>query len=143
MMKTDNRKIALVGTGMVGMSFAYSLLNQSVCDELVLIDADKKRAQGEAMDLNHGVAFAPSSMKIYAGDYSDCADADIVLVDPEAEWVYDGAQSFSKTKSVKGIYQDMKFRGKVAATYVRGQLVYDGKDITAPSGWGEFVRRNP
>ena len=70
-------------------------------------------------------------------------DADIVLVDPEAEWVYDGAQSFSKTKSVKGIYQDMKFRGKVAATYVRGRLVYDGKDITAPSGWGEFVRRNP
>ena len=66
MMKTDNRKIALVGTGMVGMSFAYSLLNQSVCDELVLIDADKKRAQGEAMDLNHGLAFSPANMKIYA-----------------------------------------------------------------------------
>ena len=60
---TDNRKIALIGTGMVGMSFAYSLLNQSICDELVLIDADKKRAEGEAMDLNHaicaGVAHKP------------------------------------------------------------------------------------
>ena len=56
-MKHDNRKIALIGTGMVGMSYAYSLLNQNVCDELVLIDVNKKRAMGEAMDLNHGLAF--------------------------------------------------------------------------------------
>ena len=69
----NKRKIVLVGTGMVGMSFAYSALNQAVCDELVLVDIDRHRAEGEAMDLNHGVAFAPSSMKIYAGDYSDCA----------------------------------------------------------------------
>lgn len=78
--RTDNRKIALVGTGMVGMSFAYSLLNQSVCDELVLIDLDRRRAEGEAMDLNHGLAFAAGSMKIYAGSYEDCRDADIVTV---------------------------------------------------------------
>lgn len=78
--RTDNRKIALVGTGMVGMSFAYSLLNQSVCDELVLIDLDRKRAEGEAMDLNHGLAFAPGNMKIYAGSYEDCRDADIVTI---------------------------------------------------------------
>ena len=71
-MKTDKRKIVIVGTGMVGMSYAYCLLNQSVCDELVLIDVDKKRAEGEAMDLNHGLAFAGSSMKIYAGEYKDC-----------------------------------------------------------------------
>lgn len=45
-MKHDNRKIALIGTGMVGMSYAYSLLNQNVCDELVLIDVNKKRAMG-------------------------------------------------------------------------------------------------
>ena len=76
----NKRKIVLVGTGMVGMSFAYSALNQAVCDELVLVDIDRHRAEGEAMDLNHGVAFAPSSMKIYAGDYSDCADADIVVI---------------------------------------------------------------
>ena len=64
-----------------------------------------------------------------------------MLVDPNAEWVYDGAKSFSKTKSVRGIYQDMKFRGKVAATYVRGQLVYDGAQVVVPDGFGEFVRR--
>ena len=75
-----NRKVALIGTGMVGMSFAYSALNQNVCDELVLIDIDKKRAEGEAMDLNHGLAFSHSSMKIYAGSYSDCKDAAIAVI---------------------------------------------------------------
>ena len=79
-MKHDNRKIALIGTGMVGMSYAYSLLNQNVCDELVLIDVNKKRAMGEAMDLNHGLAFSSSNMKIYAGSYDDCTDADIVVI---------------------------------------------------------------
>lgn len=79
-MNFNKRKVVLVGTGMVGMSFAYSALNQALCDELVLIDIDKVRAEGEAMDLNHGVAFAPSSMKIYAGEYDDCADADLVVI---------------------------------------------------------------
>ena len=69
------------------------------------------------------------------------ADADIVLVDPNVQWVYDGAKSFSKTKSTKGVYQGMNFQGKVAATYVRGQLVYNGTEIVVPDGYGEFVRR--
>lgn len=76
----NRRKVVLVGTGMVGMSFAYAALNQAACDELVLVDIDRKRAEGEAMDLNHGMAFAPSRMKIYAGNYDDCADADLVVL---------------------------------------------------------------
>ncbi len=79
-MNLNKRKVVLVGTGMVGMSFAYSALNRAVCDELVLVDIDRKRAEGEAMDLNHGLAFAGSSMKIYAGDHGDCADADMVVL---------------------------------------------------------------
>jgi len=79
-MKTEKRKIVLVGTGMVGMSYAYCLLNQNVCDELVLIDVDQKKAEGEAMDLNHGLAFSGSHMKIYAGAYEDCQDADIAVI---------------------------------------------------------------
>lgn len=79
-MMPDNRKVALIGTGMVGMSYAYALLNQKACDELILIDIDRERAMGEAMDLNHGLAFSDSHMKIYAGDYSDCRDADIVVI---------------------------------------------------------------
>lgn len=80
MQQNESRKIALIGTGFVGMSYAYALLNQNVADELVLIDIDKKRAEGEAMDLNHGLAFSGSNMKIYAGEYSDCEGADIVVI---------------------------------------------------------------
>lgn len=80
MKKYDERKVALVGCGMVGMSYAYSMLNQNICDELVLIDINKKRAVAEAKDLSQGLPFAPSSMKIYSGEYSDCANADLVVI---------------------------------------------------------------
>ncbi len=79
-MKNTNKKVVLIGTGMVGMSFAYAALNQNVCDELVLIDIDKLRAAGETMDLNHGLAFSHTSMKIYSGEYKDCKDAEIVVI---------------------------------------------------------------
>ena len=65
-MSGNKRKVVLVGTGMVGMSFAYAALNQNVCDELIMIDLNEKRAEGEAMDLNHGLAFSHSSMKSVA-----------------------------------------------------------------------------
>ncbi|MCD8018129.1 MAG: L-lactate dehydrogenase [Clostridiales bacterium] len=76
----DRRKIVLVGTGMVGTSYAYALLNQNLCDELVLIDINQKKAEGEAMDLNHGVPFSGGNMEIYAGEYTDCHDADMVVL---------------------------------------------------------------
>lgn len=80
MITEDRRKVVLIGTGMVGMSYAYALLNQSVCDELVLIDINEERAKGEVMDLNHGLAFSAANMKIYAGTYQDCNNADIVVI---------------------------------------------------------------
>lgn len=79
-MMNDSKKVAIVGVGMVGMSFAYSMLNQDICDELCLIDINKERARGEAADLSHGLPFAPSSMKIFAGEYEDCADMDLVVI---------------------------------------------------------------
>lgn len=79
-MKSDNKKVAIIGAGMVGMSYAYALLNQGLCNELLLIDINKERAEGESMDLNHGLAFAPKNMKISAGEYGDCADADIAVI---------------------------------------------------------------
>ena len=65
---------------MVGMSYAYAMLNQQTCDELVLIDYVKEKAEGEAMDLNHGLAFSGSHMKIWSGTYADCKEADIVTI---------------------------------------------------------------
>ena len=74
-------KVVIVGCGNVGMSYAYALLNQNTkVNELVLIDIDKERALGEAMDLNHGISFAPGRMIIKAGDYSECKDASIVCL---------------------------------------------------------------
>ena len=74
-------KIAIIGCGNVGMSYAYALVNSKTnVDELVLIDLDSKKAEGEAMDLCHSLPYAPNRMKIYAGDYNSLSDADIVLI---------------------------------------------------------------
>jgi L-lactate dehydrogenase len=64
---------------MVGASFAYALMQRGVANELVLIDQDRGRAEGEAMDLNHGLPFV-RPMKITAGDYPDLADADVIVI---------------------------------------------------------------
>ncbi|SFJ20795.1 L-lactate dehydrogenase [Halobacillus dabanensis] len=73
-------RVALIGTGAVGSSYAFALLNQGVADELVMIDLNKEKSEGDAMDLNHGLAFAPANKKIWFGDYKDCAYADIVVI---------------------------------------------------------------
>lgn len=74
-------KVVIIGCGNVGMSYAYALLNQKTnVGELILIDLDKERIEGEVMDLNHCLAFGPSSIDIRVGDYSDCADAKIVVI---------------------------------------------------------------
>ena len=76
----NDRKVAVVGCGFVGSSSAFALMQSGLFSEMVLIDVDKNRAEGEALDIAHGVAFAPSPMKIYAGDYSDVSDAAMIVV---------------------------------------------------------------
>lgn len=73
-------KVALIGTGFVGMSMAYSMLNRGGVNELILIDIDKDKTKGEEMDLSHGLPFAPQKMVIKAGDYEDCKDAQVVVI---------------------------------------------------------------
>ena len=73
-------KVVLVGTGFVGMSMAYSMLNRGGISELILIDIDKDKTIGEEMDLSHGLPFAPQKMIIKAGDYSECKDAQVVVI---------------------------------------------------------------
>ena len=73
-------KIVLVGTGFVGMSMAYSMLNRGGINELVLIDIDKDKTIGEQMDLSHGLPYAPQKMIIKAGDYDECKDAQVVVI---------------------------------------------------------------
>jgi len=74
-------KVVIIGCGNVGMSYAYSLVNQaSRVDDLVLIDINKEKAQGEAEDLNHALPYSPTKMQIRAGDYNDCNDAKIICI---------------------------------------------------------------
>ncbi|MEC5423265.1 L-lactate dehydrogenase [Virgibacillus sp. C22-A2] len=73
-------RVVVIGTGFVGSSYAYSLVNQAITEELVLIDLNEEKAKGEEMDLNHGVGFSTTATKVWAGDYSDCKDADIVCI---------------------------------------------------------------
>lgn len=80
MNKEKVNRIVLVGTGAVGCSYAYSLINQGVAEELVLIDVNQAKAEGEAMDLNHGMPFAPSPIRVWSGSYQDCATADLVVI---------------------------------------------------------------
>lgn len=74
------RKAAIVGVGGVGMGCAYSILNQGLLDEMVLIDVAGDKADGEARDLMDGVTYAPENCKVYHGDYSDCKDAQMVII---------------------------------------------------------------
>ena len=73
------RKAAIIGCGFVGSSIAFSLMQRGLYSELVLIDANQAKAEGEAMDLSHGLPYA-ASMQIYAGTYDDVADCAMVIL---------------------------------------------------------------
>lgn len=76
-----NNKVVIIGCGNVGMSYAYALLNQKTyVNELVLIDINTKKVEGEVMDLNHCLAYSPSKISIKLGNYQDCKDAKIVVI---------------------------------------------------------------
>ena len=73
------RKIGIIGCGNVGMTVAYTLISHGLCTELVLIDVNKQKAESEAMDLGHCLPFL-SPMQIYAGDYADLIDAEMIVI---------------------------------------------------------------
>ncbi len=73
------RKVAMIGCGFVGSASVFALMQSGLFSEIVLIDADRDKAEGEAMDISHGVPFT-RHMKIYAGDYDDIVDAHIIII---------------------------------------------------------------
>lgn len=75
----NNRKVTIIGCGFVGSASAFALMESGLFSEMVLIDVDADRAEGEALDISHGTAFA-SPIDIYAGTYDDIADAGIVII---------------------------------------------------------------
>ena len=79
MSKVNPRKVAMIGCGFVGSASCFALMQSGLFSEMVLIDANQAKAEGEAMDIAHGLPFA-RPMNIYAGTYDDIADAAIIIV---------------------------------------------------------------
>ncbi len=77
---TLGNKVVLVGTGAVGSSYAYALMNQGVSDEIVLVDLNENKAKGDVMDLDHGIVYAPNAINIKFGSYEECKDAALVVI---------------------------------------------------------------
>ena len=75
----NSRKVAVIGTGFVGSSSAFALMESGLFSEMILLDADQNRAEGEALDISHGLPFA-RPMKITAGTYDDLVDAAIIVI---------------------------------------------------------------
>ncbi|KRL62313.1 MAG: L-lactate dehydrogenase [Lentilactobacillus diolivorans] len=75
----ERQKVALIGDGAVGSSYAYAMMHQGLAEEFVIVDVIKKRTEGDALDLEDAQVFT-SPKHIYSGDYSDCADADLAII---------------------------------------------------------------
>lgn len=74
-----NSKIAIIGTGFVGASISFAMALNQLATEVVLIDVNKQKAIGEALDISHGLPFI-GQMSVYAGDYSDCKNCDVIII---------------------------------------------------------------
>ncbi|MCA0435105.1 MAG: L-lactate dehydrogenase [Austwickia sp.] len=79
-MKYVDNKVVLIGTGAVGMAYAFAVANQGLADELVLIDLNERKSRADVLDLNHGEAWAPTPVSVSFGDYDDCRDAAMVVI---------------------------------------------------------------
>jgi L-lactate dehydrogenase len=85
-MQKQERKVVVIGAGFVGTTYIYALMHTGLASEIVLVDLDQKRLKGEVMDLEHGLAFV-QPVEIRAGDYSDCSDANLIVVTAGAKQV--------------------------------------------------------
>jgi len=72
--------VAIVGSGLVGSSCAYSMVNQAICDEIMMIDRTYDRAMAQALDLSHCMDFTGTRTKVYAGTAKDCSEMDVIIV---------------------------------------------------------------
>jgi len=104
-MKSLRPKVAIIGAGNVGSTFAFSLMISGLAREIVLIDRNEKKAAGECMDLNHGLSFAPPA-KIYSSGYEGCKDADMVVITAGAKQK-PGQTRIDLVQTNTGIFKEM------------------------------------
>ena len=79
-MSFRNSKVVIVGAGNVGSTTAFSIVSQGLCEDVCLIDINKEVAVGQALDMQDAVYFMNRNMRVHAGGYEECSDADIVVI---------------------------------------------------------------
>ena len=79
-MSLKSRKVAIIGTGLVGSSTAFNLVTQGICDEVLMIDINKEKALGEVLDLKHCIEYLNKNVNVKVGSYEECKDVDIVVI---------------------------------------------------------------
>ena len=117
-MAFKDSKVVIVGCGNVGSTTAYTIINQGLAEEVVLIDVNNDKAYAEALDMAHSIYFMNRNIKVHPGDYSDCKDADIVIITASAPMPKDSssrldmlAPSIKIIKSIVGSVMGSGFDG--------------------------------
>lgn len=114
-MRFKDSKVAIIGIGNVGATTAYSIINQGLCEEVILIDVNQEKAYAEALDMQHSVFFMNRNIQVRAGDYSDCAEADVVIITASAPMPKDSANRLQmlapSIKIIKSIVTEVMASG--------------------------------
>lgn len=129
----NNRKVAIIGCGYVGATTAFALMQSGLFSEMVLLDVDEKKAEGEAMDIQHGMPFS-MPLKIYAGTYDDIADSAIVIVTAGCSQTSEETRLDLVHKNID-IYRQIM--GEIAKRNIEGILlvVSNPVDILTYTAW--------
>lgn len=129
----NSRKITIIGCGYVGAATAFSIMQSGLFSEMVLLDVDQKKAEGEAMDIMHGMPFA-MPIHIHAGNYDDIADSAIIIVTAGCNQKPEESRLDLVHKNI-GIYREIM--GEIAAREVEGILlvVSNPVDILTYAAW--------
>lgn len=106
-MSFRNSKVVIVGAGNVGSITAYSIINQGLCEDVCLIDKNHEAAVGQALDMRDSVYFMPRNANVHAGDYDECADADIVIVTAAAPMPKDSNDRLEMLKPSLNVVRDV------------------------------------
>lgn len=102
-MKTKGYKVVIIGVGAVGVTTAFCIINQGLCDELHLIDLNTEKVSGEVLDLCHSMEFMNRNIKVRVGSYDSCADADIIVITASAPMmpdIKDRLEMLEKSKAI-------------------------------------------
>ena len=106
-MSYRDSKVVVVGAGKVGSTTAFSIVNQGLCEDVRLIDVDRERAVGEALDMGDSVFFMSRNMSVHAGGYDECADADIVIVTAAAPMPKDSNDRLEMLRPSLGVVRSV------------------------------------